>query len=187
MERLIWSITSASFCADGVEGGVEGWLCANAGGIKPPPRRRTTRMTRTTRQRNARPSSGVAFEPRFMTALLLLAEDLDDPPRALHLAPGHNLQIEHKDRIKHRYEQERDERRHSQSSNLRIAKRLPQRPAVNRERVERQDRRAHRDHHRSQPDDTGVEQCLLERLTLLMHLLDEIEEHDHVAHNHANQ
>src|SRR5215469_3907579 len=82
MERLIWSITSASFCADGVEGGVEGWLCANAGGIKPPPRRRTTRMTRTTRQRNARLSSGVAFEPRFMTALLLSAEDLDDPPHA---------------------------------------------------------------------------------------------------------
>ena len=48
-------------------------------------------------------------------------------------------------------------------------------------------RGADRDQHRPQPHDAGVEQRLLERLTALVHLLDEIEQHDDVAGDDVDQ
>lgn len=46
------------------------------------------------------------------------------------LLPLHNLQIQHKNRIQHRHEQQCDERGHGETADLRVAERLPQRSAV---------------------------------------------------------
>ena len=58
---------------------------------------------------------------------------------------------------------------------------------MDRERHQREQRRQHRDHDRAQPHDAGVEEGIAQGLPLGVVLLDEIEEHDHVAHDHADQ
>ena len=55
------------------------------------------------------------------------------------------------------------------------------------ERNEREDRRADRDKDWPQSFDSGVANGLLERFALLVHFFDEIEKHNHVADNYADQ
>ena len=56
-----------------------------------------------------------------------------------------------------------------------------------RERDEAEHGRADRDQHRAQAEQPGVEQRLAQRLAALVPLLDEVEQHDDVADDHADQ
>ena len=44
--------------------------------------------------------------------------------------PAHELQVHHNDRVDHRHQQQRDERGEREAADLRVAERLPERPAV---------------------------------------------------------
>ena len=54
--------------------------------------------------------------------------------------PFDQLQVEHKDRVEHGDQKQRDERSNSKSSDLGIAQWLPQRSTFHGERKEREDR-----------------------------------------------
>src|SRR5262245_6961751 len=95
-------------------------------------------------------------------------------PSSLFLPP-HDLQIERADRVERGHEQLSDVVGYDKAADLSVTERLPQRPAVQRQRDQAEDRRANGDHHRAEPDQAGVEQRLSQRRAALAHLLDEIE------------
>ena len=72
-------------------------------------------------------------------------------------------------------------------ADLRVAERLPQRAAMESEREQRQHRCTDGDHHGTQPDDACVDYRFFERFALFVFFFDEVEEHDDVAHDHADQ
>src|ERR1041385_7165450 len=76
------------------------------------------------------------------------------------ISPLDPLQIENKDSVQHWDEQQSNYRRHAKAADLGVTKRLPQRPAMCRQRKERYYRCTHRDQYRTQPDNAGVEQRL---------------------------
>jgi hypothetical protein len=101
--------------------------------------------------------------------------------------PFYDFQIQDKNGIEDRDQQQGDERGNPETANLRVAQRLPQRPPMYGEREQGQDGGADGDHNRPQTNDSRVQQRLLERFPFFVHFLDEIEEHDHVADDDANQ
>src|ERR1051326_2358978 len=105
----------------------------------------------------------------------------------LWISPLDPLQIENKDSVQHGDEQQGNHRRNTKSTDLSVTKRLPQRPAVRRQREERDYRCTHRDQYWTQADNAGVEKRLAQTLAALMGLLNEVEQHNHVAVNHSNQ
>ena len=106
--------------------------------------------------------------------------------RRLYL-PSDQLQIQDEDGIEHGHEQQRDERRQCEPTDLRVAQWLPQRSAVHGQRHKSEDRRADRDHHRPQPHNAGIQQRFAQRLAALVRFFDEIEEHDDVADDDARR
>src|SRR5688572_23522545 len=101
--------------------------------------------------------------------------------------PLHDLQVEDEDRVDDGHEQQREERRDRETTDLRVTERLPQRAAVRREWEEREDRRSDRDEHRTKAKDARIEERFTERRALLVSLLDEVEEHDDVAHDDTDE
>src|SRR5215469_5155279 len=101
--------------------------------------------------------------------------------------PLHNSQVKDKDGVQDRHQQQGDECRHGEAPDLRIAQRLPQWSAVQREREKSQNSRVHGDHYRPQTHDACVHQRTFQRLALLVHLLDEIKQDDHMAHDYADE
>jgi hypothetical protein len=90
--------------------------------------------------------------------------------------PVYDLQIQDKNGIEDRDQQQGDDRRDAKTGNLRAAQRLPQRSPMYGEREQGQDGGADGDHNRPQTNDSRVEQRLFERLPDFVHFLDEIEE-----------
>src|ERR1041385_1876921 len=76
------------------------------------------------------------------------------------ISPLNPLQIENKDSVQHRDEQQGEHRRHTTPTDLRITKRLPQRSAVRRKWKECDYRCTHRDQYWTQADNAGIEQRL---------------------------
>src|SRR5215471_12942884 len=140
----------------------------------------TQRFPRYLPERSLIHSSYCAFEVLRSSALSWS----HGPPCCL---PFHEPQIQHGDAVKDRHEQKGDESGNSQSADLRVTKRLPQRTAVARQRKQRQDGGAHGNQNRPKSFNSGVPNRLLECFAFLMHFLNEIEKHDHVADDDSNQ
>src|ERR1700693_3860284 len=101
--------------------------------------------------------------------------------------PSNDLQVEHEYAVKHRHQEQRDKGSDAKSTDLRVTKRLPQRAAFESKREKRQDRCSHCDHYRANSLDARISQRLNQWLALCVHFLDEVEQHDDVADNHAYQ
>ena len=101
--------------------------------------------------------------------------------------PTNHLQIEHEDCVKHGHDQKGDERGHGEPANLRVAEGLPEGPAVGCEGEEGDDGRPHRDGDGSKVSDARIDERIAEGLALFVFLFDEIEQHDDVADDDANQ
>jgi hypothetical protein len=78
----------------------------------------------------------------------------------------HDLQIKHKDRVKHRDWEECNEGGHGEPADLRVAEWFPQGPNVQDERDQTKDGGAHGDHDRPQADDAGIEERFAQRFAL---------------------
>jgi hypothetical protein len=64
---------------------------------------------------------------------------------------------------------------------------LPQGAAVSRQREEGDYCRTNGNQYRTQADNAGIEQRFAQTFTTLMGLFNEVEQHDHMADNHANE
>src|SRR5260370_35228798 len=80
-----------------------------------------------------------------------------------------------------------DEGSDSECDDLAIAKRFPQRTTFECERKQSKDCCAHGDHHRSNTLNPGVRKSALQRLSLVMHLFDEVEQHDDMADDDSDE
>ena len=101
--------------------------------------------------------------------------------------PSNDLQVEHEDAVKDRHQEQSDKGSDAKSTDLRVTKRLPQRTAFESKREKSQDRCSHCDHHGPDSLDAGIRKRLREGLAFCVHFLDEVEQHDDVANNHAYQ
>src|SRR5215469_6729674 len=101
--------------------------------------------------------------------------------------PFHDPKIQDGDAVKDGHKQKGNESGNRQSADLRVTKRLPQGTAVARQRKQRQDGRGHSNQNRAESFNSGIPNRLLEWFAFLMHFLNEIEKHDHVADDDANQ
>src|SRR6266446_3884465 len=101
--------------------------------------------------------------------------------------PRNPLQVQNKNRVKDRDQEQRDEGSDGESANLGIAERLPERPPFERERKQSKDGRPDGDHYRTNALNAGIGKSTFEWFALFVHLLDEIEEHDHVADDDPNE
>src|SRR5580704_10516668 len=101
--------------------------------------------------------------------------------------PANDLQVEHEYAVKDRHQEQSDKGSDAKSTDLRVTKRLPQRTAFESKREKGQDRCSHCDHYRANSLDAGIRKRLREWLALCVHFLDEVEQHDDVADNHAYQ
>src|ERR1700675_4658855 len=106
--------------------------------------------------------------------------------RVLRL-PANDLQVKHEDAVKNQHQEQNYKSREPKSTNLRVKKRLPQRTAFESKREKSQDRCPHCDHYRANSLDARIGQRLDQWLALCVHFLDEVEQHDDVADNHAYQ
>ena len=100
--------------------------------------------------------------------------------------PRNPFKIQNENRVKHRHQEQRNKGSDGEATDLRIAERFPQRAAFQRERKQSKNRCAHGDHHRSNTLDPRVRKSTLQWLALFVHLLDEVEEHNHVADDDAD-
>src|ERR1700745_2144158 len=101
--------------------------------------------------------------------------------------PANDLQVEHEYAVKDRHQEQSDKGGDAKSTDLRVTKRLPERTAFESKREKSQDRCSHRDHYRANSLNAGIRKRLREGLTLCVHFLDEVEQYDDVADNHAYQ
>ena len=101
--------------------------------------------------------------------------------------PSNDLQVEHEYAVKDRHQEQSDKGSDAKSTDLRVTKRLPQRTAFESKREKSQDRCSHCDHYRANSLDARIGQRLDQWLALCVHFLDEVEQHDDVADNHAYQ
>src|SRR3954447_24071914 len=76
--------------------------------------------------------------------------------------PFDPLQIEYKNRVEDRDQEQRNEGSYRESADLGIAQRFPERATFECERKQSQDRRAHSDHHGSNTLNAGVRKCALQ-------------------------
>src|SRR5713101_6046372 len=95
--------------------------------------------------------------------------------RAPGRLPFDPLEIEDKDRVEDRDQEQGDEGCDGESADLGIAERFPERAPFERERKQSKNRCAHGDHHGSNPLNPGIRKSTLQRLPLFVHLLDEVE------------
>src|SRR5215467_11580225 len=101
-------------------------------------------------------------------------------------SPLHPLQVENKDSVQHGHQQQRNHRRHAETADLSVTKRLPQRPAMRRQREESNNSRAHRDQYRTQTNDAGIEERFAQTLSTFVGFFNEVEQHNDVADDHSN-
>src|SRR6266478_4315361 len=95
--------------------------------------------------------------------------------------PGNPLQVQNKNRIEDRDQEQGDEGSDGESTDLRITERFPEWPTLECEREQSKDRRADGDHHRPDTLNPGIRKSSLQGLALFVHLLDEVEQYDHMA------
>src|SRR5580692_7335758 len=101
--------------------------------------------------------------------------------------PFDPLEIEYKNRVEDRDQEQGDEGSDGQSADLGIAQWLPQRAAFECERKQSKDRCAHGDQYWANTLNSSIRKSTLQRLTLFVHFLDEVEEHDHMADDDTDQ
>src|ERR1700732_1728472 len=101
--------------------------------------------------------------------------------------PSNDLQVEHEYAVKDRHQEQSDKGSDAKSTDLRVTKRLPQRTAFESKREKSQDRCSHCDHHGPDSLDASIRKRLREGLAFCVHFLDEVEQHDDVANDHADQ
>src|SRR5882672_9015932 len=89
--------------------------------------------------------------------------------------PRNPLQIQDKNRVKDRDQEQGDEGSDGESADLGIAERFPERATFECERKQSKYRCAHGDHHGSKTLNPGIRKSTLQRLPLFVHLLDEVE------------
>src|ERR1700731_4715297 len=101
--------------------------------------------------------------------------------------PANDLQVENENAVKNRHQEQSYKGSDAKSTDLRVAKRLPQRTLFRSKREKSQDRCSHCDHYRANSLDARIGQRLDQWLALCVHFLDEVEQHDDVADNHTYQ
>src|SRR6266566_894674 len=101
--------------------------------------------------------------------------------------PFDPLQIEYKNRVEDRDQEQGDEGSDRESANLGIAQRFPERATFECKRKQSEDSCAHGDHHGPNALNTGIGKSTLQRLALFVHLLNEIEQHNDMAYDDSNQ
>src|SRR6267143_166594 len=89
--------------------------------------------------------------------------------------PPNPLQVQNKNRIEDRNQEQGDEGSDVESADLGIAERFPERATFECERKQSKYRCAHGDHHGSKTLNPGIRKSTLQRLPLFVHLLDEVE------------
>jgi len=100
--------------------------------------------------------------------------------------PFDPLEIEHKDRVEDWDQEQSDEGSDGKSADLGIAQRFPERATFKCEREQRKDSCAHGEHHGANTLNSGIRKSSLQGFPLFVHLLDEVEEHDHMADDDAD-
>src|SRR5258708_28685641 len=101
--------------------------------------------------------------------------------------PSYPFEIEHKNRVEDRYQEQGDEGGDGESADLGIAQRFPERATFECERKQCKDRCAHGDHHGSNTLDSCIRNSTLEWFALFVHFLDEVEEHDDMADDYPDE
>src|SRR6266478_8438635 len=87
--------------------------------------------------------------------------------------PSNPLQVQDKNRVKDRDQEQGDESSDGEPADLGIAERFPERATFERERKQSKYRCAHGDHHRSKTLNPGIRKSTLQRLSLFVHLRSE--------------
>src|SRR5260370_3735258 len=82
--------------------------------------------------------------------------------------PSDPLQIEYKNRVEDRDQQQGDEGRDGESAHLGVAEGFPERAAFESERKQSKDRGGHSDHHRSNTLNPGNRKNALHKLSLFI-------------------
>src|SRR6266481_6221674 len=95
--------------------------------------------------------------------------------------PPNPLQVQNKNRIEDRDQEQGDEGSDGESADLGIAEGFPERATFECEREESKDRRADGDHHGPDTLNPSIRKSALQWFPLFVHLFDEVEEHDDVA------
>src|SRR6266404_101527 len=101
--------------------------------------------------------------------------------------PFDPLEIEYKNRVEDWDQEQRNEGSDGESADLGVAQGFPERATFKCERKQRKDSCGHSDHHGSNALNAGIGKSTLQRLPLFVHLLDEVEQHDHMADDDADQ
>src|SRR5260370_36590707 len=91
--------------------------------------------------------------------------------------PTDPLQIEYKNRVEDRDQQQGDEGRDGESAHLGVAEGFPERAAFESERKQSKDRGGHSDHHRSNTLNPGIRKSALQGPSLFVNSLDEVADH----------
>src|SRR6266481_9968005 len=86
--------------------------------------------------------------------------------------PFDPFEIEYKDRVKDRNQEQRDEGSDGETADLGVAERFPEGATFECERKQSKDRCANGDHHWANTFNPGIRQSTLQRLSLFVHLFD---------------
>src|SRR5258708_2066913 len=89
--------------------------------------------------------------------------------------PFDPLQIEYKNRVENRYQEQGNEGCDGESADLGIAQGFPERAAFECERKQSKNRCAHGDHHGTNAFNSGIGKSTLQRLAHFLHLHDEVQ------------
>ena len=101
--------------------------------------------------------------------------------------PFDPFEIEYKDRVEDRNQEQGDEGSDGETADLGVAERFPEWATFECEWEQGKNRCAHGDHYGANTFNPGIRKSKLKRLSLLVHLLDKVEEHDHMADNDTDQ
>src|SRR5258708_32664990 len=101
--------------------------------------------------------------------------------------PFDPFEIEYKDRVKDRNQEQGYEGSDGASADVGVAKRFPEGATFECEWEQSQDRCANGDHHGANAFDPGIRKSELQRLPFFVHLFNKVEEHDHMANNDTDQ
>src|SRR5260370_18743882 len=101
--------------------------------------------------------------------------------------PFDPFQIEYKNRVEDRDQDQRDDGNDGKSAHLRIAQTFPERATFECKRKQRKNGRAYGDHHGSNTLNAGIRKSAFQRLALVGHLLNEVEQDDDMAYDDSNE
>src|SRR5260370_17327863 len=97
--------------------------------------------------------------------------------------PPNPLQVQNKNRIEDRDQEQGDEGSDGESTNLGIAERFPERTTFKCERKQRKDRCTHGDHHGTNALNPGIRKSSLQGLALSFHPLNKSQQSNHMLTN----